>query len=100
VIDLSPHTADMFETAAAVAELDLVIMTDTAVAHLAGALGKEVWVLLCRVPHWMWQYERADCPWYPTMRLFRQRAWGDWTTPFDEAGAALLQRVIDRTQSR
>lgn len=97
IFDLSPHTADMFETAAAVAELDLVVMTDTAVAHLAGALGKPVWVLLCRVPHWMWLHERSDCAWYPSMRLFRQRAWGDWSGAFDEAAAALQMLVLQRS---
>jgi tetratricopeptide (TPR) repeat protein len=97
VVHLTPHTADMFETAAAVAELDLVIMTDTSITHLAGALGKPVWVLLCRVPHWMWQYGRSDCAWYPSMRLFRQRTWGDWTGAFDEAAAALQMLVLQRS---
>ena len=97
MIDLSPHTADMFETAAAVAGLDLVIMTDTAVAHLAGALGTPVWGLVCRVPHWIWQLERADTPWYPAMRLFRQQSWGNWTAPFDAAAVALQQGVLDQS---
>lgn len=90
IIDLGSCTADLAETAAAVAELDLVLMTDTAVAHLAGALGKPVWLLLNRVPHWLWQTERGNTPWYPSMRLFRQRTWGDWNGVFDEAAAALL----------
>jgi Tfp pilus assembly protein PilF len=90
IIDLAPLIEDFADTAAAISQLDLVLMTDSAVAHLAGALGKPVWVLLNHVPHWLWLLERADSPWYPSMRLFRQRAWGDWTGAFDEAAAALL----------
>jgi Tfp pilus assembly protein PilF len=91
IIDLAALIADFADTAAAVAELDLVLMTDSAVAHLTGAMGRPVWVLLNRVPHWLWLLEREDSPWYPSMRLFRQRAWGDWNGVFDEAAAALLQ---------
>ena len=78
IVDLAPHTGDFYETAGAIANLDLVLMTDTGVAHLAGAMGKPVWLLLNRVPHWLWQEGRSDCPWYPSMRLFRQGFWGDW----------------------
>ena len=66
-------------------------MTDSAVVHLAGAMGKPVWVLLNFVPHWQWLLERTDTPWYPSVRLFRQRAWGDWTGVFDQAAAELLR---------
>ena len=66
------------ETAAIMMGLDLVITADTALAHLAGALGVRVWVVLQAVPDWRWLTERADSPWYPTMRLFRQRTAGDW----------------------
>jgi tetratricopeptide (TPR) repeat protein len=78
--DLSPRLDDFAATAGAVAPLDLVITVDTAVAHLAGALGKPVWVLLPWVTDWRWLIGREDNPWYPTMRLFRQRqgeAWSD-----------------------
>jgi cytochrome c-type biogenesis protein CcmH/NrfG len=96
IVDLAPLIADFADTAAAIAEVDLVLMTDSAVAHLAGAMGRPVWVLLGRVPHWLWLLERSDSPWYPSMRLFRQRAWGDWTGAFDEAAAALLQWSLSR----
>ena len=67
------------DSAAVMASLDLVISADTGIAHLAGALGRPVWVALKYVPDWRWLLDRADTPWYPTMRLFRQPAPGDWT---------------------
>jgi len=66
------------DTAAVIANLDLVITIDTSIAHLAGALGKPVWVLLPHVPDWRWMLGREDSPWYPTMKLFRQKNPGDW----------------------
>ncbi|CAG0950919.1 Lipoprotein NlpI [Rhodocyclaceae bacterium] len=76
--DLRPWLTDLSETAAAVACLDLVITVDTSVAHLAGALGRPVWILLPFNPDWRWLLDRPDSPWYPTARLFRQPAPGDW----------------------
>jgi hypothetical protein len=70
------------DTAAIMGALDLVITSDTAVAHLAGALGVNVWVALQFVPDWRWLLERGDSPWYPTMRLFRQPQCGDWPGVF------------------
>jgi tetratricopeptide (TPR) repeat protein len=78
-IDLSPELNNFTDTAAIIANLDLVISVDTSVAHLVGALGKPVWVLVPFAPDWRWMLEREDSPWYPTMRLFRQSAPRDWS---------------------
>jgi hypothetical protein len=76
--------ADAFlDTAAVMASLDLVVTSDTAIAHLAGALGRPVWVALKAVPEWRWLREREDSPWYPTMRLYRQSKAGDWSSVFE-----------------
>jgi tetratricopeptide (TPR) repeat protein len=77
------------DTAAVMANLDLVITSDTSIAHLAGALGRPVWVALRSVPDWRWMLDRADSPWYPTMRLFRQTTDGDWSAVF----AAMVQAL-------
>jgi tetratricopeptide (TPR) repeat protein len=81
------------DTAAVMMSLDLVITSDTAVAHLAGALGRPVWVALRAVPDWRFMLERTDSPWYPTMRLFRQTARDDWAPVFDAMREALVARV-------
>jgi Flp pilus assembly protein TadD len=91
IIDLAPLIDDYVDTAAAVSQLDLVIMTDSSVAHLCGAMGRPVWLLLAYGSFWLWLLERSDSPWYPSMRLFRQRAWGDWGGVFDAATAELLR---------
>ena len=81
IVDLAPALGDFADTAAAVAALDLVIAVDTSVAHIAGALGKAVALLLPFSPDFRWMLDRTDSPWYPTMRLFRQSAIGDWDDP-------------------
>lgn len=96
LVDLAPHLQSLDDTAAAVMELDLVITVDTAMAHLAAALGRPTWTLVTRVPDWRWLLDRTDTPWYPTMRLFRQQASEDWSRPLGEVRAALLEL---RTQS-
>lgn len=78
VVDLRGRLETFLETAGVLAELDLVIAVDTAVAHLAGALAKPVWILLPFAPDWRWLLEREDTPWYPTMRLFRQKQRAQW----------------------
>jgi len=90
VSDLTAHISDFADTAALVAELDLVITVDTAVAHLAGALGRPVWTLLPTVPDWRWGLEKGDTPWYPTMRLFRQEKDGDWDSVIRRVAQELL----------
>jgi hypothetical protein len=94
--DLSPFLTDFGETAAAICHLDLVITVETAVAHLAGALGRPVWVPLAFVPAWRWLLGRQDSPWYPTMRLYRQTTPGDWTTVVQALADALARMVDDR----
>jgi hypothetical protein len=86
---LGPLLHDFADTAAAIAALDLVITVDTSVAHLAGALGKPVWLLLDAVPDWRWLLDRTDSPWYPTARLFRQRVRGDWREVMQSVADAL-----------
>jgi Tetratricopeptide repeat/Family of unknown function (DUF6165)/Glycosyltransferase family 9 (heptosyltransferase) len=90
--------AAFVDTAALLQHLDLVITSDTAVAHLAGALGRPVWVVLGKGCDWRWLMNRADSPWYPTMRLFRQKALGDWEGLFQEVAGVLRQAVARRTQ--
>jgi hypothetical protein len=82
-----------FDTGAVMKSLDLVITSDTAVAHLAGALGVPVWVALKSAPDWRWMMGREDSPWYPTMRLFRQPVAGDWAGVFAQMEAALRARL-------
>jgi ADP-heptose:LPS heptosyltransferase len=78
LLDWTDELHDFADTAALVEALDLVISVDTSVAHLAGALGKSVWLLNRFDTCWRWLLEREDTPWYPTMRIFRQPIAGDW----------------------
>jgi tetratricopeptide (TPR) repeat protein len=100
ILNANPHIVridkdinDFEDTAAILMSLDLVISSDTAIVNLAGASGRPVWVLLPFASDWRWLIDRDDTPWYPTARLFRQAAVGDWTTLVDEVCAALEQSV-------
>ena len=91
VTDLGSGFKDFVDTAAAIQALDLVLAVDTAVPHLAGALGKSVWMLLARVADWRWGRDGAATPWYPTMRLFRQRHERDWPPVVEKVAGALAE---------
>jgi hypothetical protein len=89
LVDHSDELNDFADTAALVANLDLVISVDTATAHLAGAMGKPVWILSRFDGCWRWLLDRDDTPWYPTARLFRQTVAGDWDTVIERVSAEL-----------
>ena len=93
LMDLSPDLGDFRDTAAAVEALDLVIAVDTAVAHLAGALGKPCWLLLPANADFRWLRDREDSPWYPTLRLFRQQRLGDWAEVIGRVSRSLCEAV-------
>jgi len=103
LVDLSPRLDDFTDTAAAMRNLDLVITCDSAPAHLAGALGVPVWVPLATMCDWRWLTKRDDSPWYPTMRLFRQKRLGDWDEVFGrverEAKELLARRNTPLTEN-
>jgi ADP-heptose:LPS heptosyltransferase len=91
VDDESSGDRDLADTAALVVNVDLVITTDTCIAHLAGAMGKPVWILLPHLADWRWMQETETTPWYPTARLLRQTVAGDW--------AGVIERVLDELAS-
>ena len=93
IVNLGNELNDFADTASVIDNLDLVITVDTAVAHLAGAIGKPVWTLLSFVPDWRWMLNREDSPWYPSMRLFRQAELNDWAGVFNQVKKALLQEI-------
>jgi ADP-heptose:LPS heptosyltransferase len=102
MIDLMPEMEDFADTAALIAALDLVISVDTSVAHLAGALGRPVWVMTRRDHCWRWLEGRTDSPWYPSLRLYRQSARDDWTGVVDAVAADLraLTRPASHAEAR
>jgi ADP-heptose:LPS heptosyltransferase len=94
--DWTEELKDFADTAALIANLDLVIAVDTAVVHLAGAMGKPVWTLLPYVPDWRWLLERQDSPWYASMRLFRQPCREDWDSVIAQVVEALSHWIKNR----
>jgi len=99
MLDFASDLRDFSDTAALIQNLDLVITVDTAVAHLAGAMGKAVWVLLPSMPDWRWMLDREDSPWYPTMRLFRQRDRGDWSAPIERMARELAAKFTGQRRA-
>jgi Tfp pilus assembly protein PilF len=91
--DLASELTDFGETAALIENVDLVITVDTAIGHLAGALGKPAWILIPKAADWRWLLDRDDSPWYPSVRLFRQQIPGDWTGPLERLRTALQQEL-------
>jgi tetratricopeptide (TPR) repeat protein len=94
LFDYTEEIDDFSDTAALIENLDLVISVDTAVAHLAGALGKPIWTLISFEPVWQWMLQREDNQWYPTMRLFRQPSPGDWNSVIAEVSKELQKKMI------
>jgi tetratricopeptide (TPR) repeat protein len=95
LIDWTQRLTDFADTAAMIQDLDLIITVDTALAHLAGAMSKPVWVLLPRVPPWHYGLAGDTSPWYPSMRLFRQSTAGDWDTPIQQISSSLNDFGLD-----
>ena len=93
-----PLSGPFMDTSAVLKNLDLVIASDTAVAHLAGALGVPTWLALSSTPDWRWLIDRDDSPWYPTMRLFRQQQLGDWQAVFARMAEELKKLVSIKIQ--
>ncbi|OGA37761.1 MAG: hypothetical protein A3G24_03605 [Betaproteobacteria bacterium RIFCSPLOWO2_12_FULL_62_13] len=100
VLEWMDECNDLLDTAALIEQLDLVISVDTAVAHLAGALGKPVWMLNCFESEWRWMLNREDSPWYPTIKIFRQRKPGDWDEVVARVASALKIRCKDGWQNK
>jgi len=96
IANLAPDLKDFADTAAALSALDLTICVDTAVLHLAGALGRPAWLMLPRVVDWRWMMERDDTPWYASVQLFRQSTQGDWAPVVVQIGAALQSVLASR----
>lgn len=93
LIDLTSYIRDFSDTAACIANLNLLITVDTAVLHLAGAMAKPVWGLIQKWPDWRWQLDREDSPWYPTIRLFRQPRLKDWASVMDRIASELPAEI-------
>jgi hypothetical protein len=97
--EFDPGPDAFLDTAAVMMNLDLVVSTDTGAAHLAGALGLPVWIVLRHVPDWRWMIDREDTPWYPTARLFRQTRHGDWDEVFERIAGELARGRQDQAKN-
>jgi Glycosyltransferase family 9 (heptosyltransferase) len=97
LVDHSAELNDFADTAALMAQVDLVVTIDTSVAHLAGALGLPVWIMLQHSADWRWLLDRDDSPWYPTARLFRQTRAGDWDGVVADVVRALVPVIASST---
>ena len=95
--DIGPDLDTMAQTASAIEALDVVLTVDTSVAHVAGAMGKPVWLMLPAYGDWRWHYTREDSPWYPTMRLFRRRFDGDWSEVVARISGHMRQATMDKS---
>lgn len=93
IVDVGAGFSDFADTAAAISRLDLVLSVDTAIAHLCGAMGKSVWVLLAQQPDWRWMFDRESSPWYPNVRLFRQQQVSAWEPVVSRLKQQLLQSI-------
>ena len=89
--ELDAHGGAFMDTAAIIKHLDLVVSVDTAIGNLAGGLGAKVWVMLARSPDWRWGQAGTTTPWYPSMRLYRQREVNRWDEAFRQAGSELAK---------
>ena len=105
VLNANPHITHLgtelnnfLDTAAVMQSLDLIISSDTSIVNLAGALGRPVWILLSFNSDWRWLLDRADSPWYPTARLFRQDKSGDWASVVDKVRAELTKTLADQAR--
>ncbi|MGA2581758.1 MAG: tetratricopeptide repeat protein [Tepidisphaeraceae bacterium] len=97
IVDWTDELNDFADTAGLMANLDLIISVDTAVVHLAGAMGKEAWVLIPFMPDWRWMLNREDSPWYPSLRLFRQPKLFDYDTPISQMAQALQCKTQNKS---
>src|SRR5262249_11707152 len=102
LLDLGPELDQgpeaFLDTAAVMPSLDLIISTDTSIAHLAGALGRPAWIALPSAAEWRWLLERSDSPWYPSFRLFRQRRRGNWQSVVTAMAAAIAPLAAERAR--
>ena len=94
MVNYGPDLEDFTDTMGLIENLDLIISVDTAVAHLAGAMGKPVWILIPFSPDWRWFLKRSDTSWYPSMKIYRQKNKGDWASVFDRVGKDLYAQVL------